>query len=81
MIMSTQATADTISTYVGERPANTEGRGVFQRAMDTFIDARMRSARAAVARELGTLSDDHLRSLGLGDAELKALRETGRLIV
>ena len=81
MIMSTQATADAVSTYVSARPDKAEGRGFFPRAMDTFVEARMRAARAVVARELGTLSDDHLKTLGLSDAELKTLRQTGRLIV
>lgn len=81
MIMSTQATAETISTYVDARPDPASERGFFQRAMDAFVRSRMMSARAVVARELNTLSDDHLKALGLSDDEVTGLRKTGRLIV
>jgi uncharacterized protein YjiS (DUF1127 family) len=81
MIMSTQATAGSVSAYVGARPKTNEGKGWVQRTMDAFVAARMRTARATVARELGTLSDDHLKALGLSDADIKSLRQTGRLFV
>lgn len=79
MIMSTQATADAISTYVDTRSGDKSG-GFFKRAFAAYTDARMQSARAAVGRELAGLSNAHLKSLGLNDAQVKTLRDTGRLI-
>ncbi|MGF1650624.1 MAG: hypothetical protein ACFCUN_09240 [Hyphomicrobiaceae bacterium] len=53
--------------------------GFLSRLVDRFVDARMRAARATVARELALYSDDHLKTLGLTEAQVQVLRSTGRV--
>ena len=64
-------------------PATSEagrGAGVLDRVWKRFVDAQMRAASATVARQMQSLSTDHLRALGLSDSEIKDLRTKGRLV-
>ncbi|MEL6299051.1 MAG: hypothetical protein AAFQ45_10820 [Pseudomonadota bacterium] len=78
--MSLQATLDRRHAGAYENRAGADKKsGFWSRFSSAFIAARQRSAEARVRYELSTLSDNHLKTLGLNERQISELRQVGRL--
>jgi len=78
MIMSMNTAAARPQDFAGSIGAG-KTTSFFKRMGQAFVDAQTRAAHATVARQMQTLSTDHLHALGLSDAEIKELRASGML--
>ena len=54
-------------------------KGIFARAFDRFVEARMKQGELQVKSYLTKLSDARLQDIGFNPDEIKALRTDGRI--
>ncbi|MEM9029894.1 MAG: hypothetical protein AAGC70_16150 [Pseudomonadota bacterium] len=77
--MTTNATMVGGEAFAAGHATTDEKPGFFSRLGTAYVNSLMKAGRARAARELLNLSDAHLHSIGLSDAQVATFRKTGRI--